>query len=475
MRGLIRSDSLNAEAAISRVMDEYEERLRRMDDEYIKERASDFGEVRRRLLDVLGNMQPSLQCAGEAHCRRGRDRIVVAEELTPAMTVEMDAERTMGFVTERGGVNSHAAILARALGIPAVSGLAGIHSMLPCGTELLVDGGSGEVVIGPREETIAVARERGAQRVRLPAVADPVRGMKVMANVSVAHDVEDAVRMRAEGIGLYRTEIEILAAGRLLGEEELVSRYRKVRQAMPGETVIFRLLDIGSDKTLPFLDIPREENPSLGWRGARLLLGRRELLSAQVRALARVSRDGPVHILYPMIVDRDQFVALREAVEESLAGVPAGRMLHGAMFEVPSACLQPREILEIADFGSIGTNDLVQYLFAVDRDNEKVAYDYRPDRPVFWALLRDIAAAAREMGKPLSVCGELGGDPRYIRRLKEVGIDAVSVSPRRIPAVRAFFGGAVTGRAGGAAGGRADAVGAGEGREMAHGLSQRGE
>jgi len=440
----IRTLGTNAEAAVAHVLDSYEAKLQGFDDEYIRDRASDFGEIKRRMLDVLSNIKPQLQCAGEEHCQRGRNRIIVAEELTPSIMVDLDTEHVMGFVTERGGTHSHGAILARALGIPAVSGLSGIRDRIGCGTELLVDGNSGEVVIWPAEDTISTMCPARVGEVKGPQPVDPVPGCTVMANLRIAEDVTEAAAMKAEGIGLYRTEIEVIAAGRLFTEDEYYERYSGVLRAMKGHPVTYRLLDIGGDKALPFLPIPREDNPALGWRGGRLLLGRRDLLQTQARALARVSREGEIRVTYPMIAELEQFLALRGAFREAIDDVEHGSILHGVMFEVPSACLQAGEILKEADFGSIGTNDLIQYLFAVDRNNELVSADYHADRDVFWNLLAQMAAAARETGKPLSVCGELGGDVRYAARLRAAGIDTVSVNPRRIPSVREAVRGETT-------------------------------
>ena len=433
--GHIREEGTNAESAIAQVLNTYETRLAALDDEYISARATDIGEIKRRLLDVLGNMRASLQCDRD-HCQQGRDRIIVAEELTPALTVDVDPELTIGFVTEHGGVNSHAAILARAMGIPAVSGLPGIRDRLGCGVELAIDGEAGEVVIWPTEETLAEARASRSRASGLPGPVDPVAGFTVMANISWAADIDESIVMKAEGIGLYRTEFEIIATERFLSENELYKRYISVGRAMAGNTVIFRLFDIGSDKSLPFMDIPNEANPALGWRGARLLLGRKEILRTQARALARTSEGGRVHVMYPMIVDVDQFLQIKKSFMDAVRDIPFGIIRHGIMFEVPSACLQARELFEHADFASIGTNDLTQYLFAVDRDNDLVSYDYDPDRPVFWKLIKSIAAAAREAGKPVSVCGELAGYPQFIPLLIDAGINAISVSPKRISAVR---------------------------------------
>ncbi len=434
----ITEENVNADYAITHVLDSYEARLQAIDDEYISARATDFGEIKRRLLDVMGNMQPSLQC-DKKHCQHGKNRIIVADELTPTLTVDIDPDLTIGFVTEHGGVNSHAAILARALGIPAVSGLQGVRGLIGCGTNLLIDGSSGVVIIHPTDESIAdfMDAETEAPRVE-PVAVDPVKGFEVMANVSLPADLDECIRMNAEGVGLYRTEFEVMAAGRFFSEDELFDRYDKIAKAMAGKGVVFRLFDIGSDKAMPFMQIPSEENPALGWRGARLLLGRRDVLETQARALARISevKGGRIKIMYPMIIDADQFVEIKSVFLNAIKDFNYGEILHGIMFEVPSACLMARELYELIDFASIGTNDLTQYLFAVDRDNELVSYDYNPDRAVFWKLMNQMADAAQEAGKPLSVCGELAGDPQHIRKLIDMGITSVSVSPRRITDIR---------------------------------------
>lgn len=431
----IRNESKNAESAIIFVMDAYEDRIASLNDEYMSSRATDISEIKQRLLDVLGNMQPSLQC-DKAHCQQGRNRIVVAEELTPGLTIEIDPEMTLGFVTERGGINSHAAILSRSLGIPAISGLEGIRSKVGCGTDILLNGDTGEVVIWPSDRTVSATVCPEPLTRGMPEPVDPVDGLEVMANINRLSDIRDCVEMKAEGIGLYRTEFEIMAAERFFSEDELYERYTAVAQAMAGNMVVFRLFDIGSDKTMPFMELPAEENPSLGWRGTRLLLGERGILEPQARALARTSEGGRIHVMYPMIVDVNQFLEVRNVFMEMVGDIPHGIIQHGIMFEVPSACLQAAELFEHVDFASIGSNDLVQYLFAVDRDNELVSYDYNHDRPVLWKLLSDIAEAARAAGKPLSICGELAGYPEYVPKLVEAGIRSISVSPRRIPEAR---------------------------------------
>lgn len=434
---IINDEKLNVEAAVDKTLDRYEALLREVDDEYLMERASDIGEVRRRLLDHLRDAE------FETPTRESRDvfefaeaRIVISEELTPGETVRLDTQNTVGFITSRGGAASHAAILARALGIPAVSGIHNIHKVVTHGQEVLLDGTSGEVVLWPTKKTLQVypSASRGGQPM-LQTVA-PVPGLQVLANISLAEEADRLGSVQAEGIGLYRTEFEFFARGRLLNEDEQYHLYARVVDAMQGRPVHIRLLDMGGDKPAPFLDMPKEENPCLGFRGARLLQNQPELLITQARALARASRHGEIHVIYPMIIDMIQFLRLREIVTQNTNDIAGRNLKHGAMFEVPSACISARDILEVADFGSIGSNDLIQYLFAVDRNNSLVAYDYGPDKAPFWVLLRQLVEAARDTKRPLSLCGEMGGQPNYLPRLMDLGITTVSVSPRLIGLAR---------------------------------------
>lgn len=436
MIAAIRTERAGAEMAVMSILDAYEARISALDNEYLRERASDIGEIKRRLLDELAQTRPGLSCEGADHCERGRERIVVAAELTPSLTVDLDSDRLRGFVTEHGGATSHAAILARALGIPAVSGVAGVHGLVACGTEMLLNGDTGEVILWPRPETVAAFQRRLAASAAPLNAIDPVPGLCVMANISVVSEAAMARRMKAEGIGLYRTEFEFMALGRVLTEDEQFQRYAALVKAMAGDPVYIRLLDLGGDKPAPYLGISAEANPALGLRGARLLERHGDLLRTQARAIARASVLGPIHVTYPMIVDVEQFLALRSAFMAAVEGLEVGRLFHGVMLEVPAACLNADALLREADYGSIGTNDLYQYLFAIDRNNELVSGDFRLDHPVFWDILAGVVAAARRQGKPLSVCGEMAGWPEYALRMQAIGITTVSVSTRLIPVVR---------------------------------------
>ena len=434
MMTVIQEKRFNAETAVFRVLDAYESKLLEVDDEYIKERASDIGEIRRRVIEILRGGEEDGAAAESTVF--GEPHIVVAEELTPSETVTLDTAHTVGFITERGGAASHAAILARALGIPAVSGIKDVLNKFSSGEEVLINGATGEVILRPSQtaaDLFPSARRAAATRIH---AVDPVPGLTVLGNISLAGDVELLDAMRAEGVGLYRTEFEFLAAGRVLTEDEQYERYTAVVQAMAGKPVYARLLDFGGDKAATFLNLPAEENPCLGYRGARFLQGEPQLLVAQARALARASVHGAIDVCYPMIVDLDQFLRLRAIVLQSIHDIPGAQLKHGVMLEVPSACLQARAILEVADFASIGSNDLVQYLFAVDRNNELVAENYTPNHPILWSLIESMVEVAREAGKPLSLCGELGSEPRYLPRLLQTGIQCVSVSPRLIGLAR---------------------------------------
>jgi phosphoenolpyruvate-protein phosphotransferase (PTS system enzyme I) len=434
----IRTKKKNAEAVIFEVYGVFEAKFKAMDNLYLRERGSDIREIRRRLLDKLKKEKGGFKCEGQAHCQRGANRIIVAEDFTADMMAHMNFDRVRGFVTEHGGVTSHAAIIARSLGIPAVTGVRDITKHVKCSDIVLVDGDSGMVYHMPSEDVIrkVIATAHIEEHARRKPASPP--GTEVLANASLIEDVRQARDVRADGIGLFRTEIMFIREDRLLSEDEQFERYRSVVDEMGNRPVTFRLLDVGGDKPLPFLRIQKESNPYLGWRGARFLLGNRDIFAAQVRALARLARAARTRILFPMVVDERQQKELIDGVRGIIEGIPgaAENLELGAMFEVPSACMQAKEIFKHVNFGSIGSNDLIQYLFAVDRSNEQVSADYNPEHPILWKLLADLVSAAKETGKPLSICGEMAGRTGFAKRLLDIGITSLSVSPRLIPHVR---------------------------------------
>ncbi|HDP34612.1 MAG TPA: phosphoenolpyruvate--protein phosphotransferase, partial [Candidatus Hydrogenedentes bacterium] len=435
----IEKEHMNAEAACVDVLDSYEARLLEVDDEYLKDRASDIGEARHRILDSFRRQRGD----GDGYSARPSDAgthgtplIIVAEELTPGETVAFNQENTAGFLTERGGPASHVAILARAMGIPAISGVPALLRKIGPDDHVIINGTTGECIINPARQTLNLYPALGRLAPKRKIAVPKVPGFPVYANINTSNEVELALSMNAEGIGLYRTEFEFILADKVLNEEEQYERYAHVVKRMEGKPVYIRLADLGGDKAAHFLSLPAEENPALGYRGARLLLGQPELLGAQARAIARAAALGPVHVIYPMIVDEQQFLKLRTRFLQSIQGVESGQITHGVMFEVPAACICAENLLQAADFGSIGTNDLVQYLLAVDRDNGLMAADYDSDRPAFWRIIEHIVDAAAQYGRPLSVCGEMGGQPQLLPKLIARRIRCVSVSPRLIGLAR---------------------------------------
>lgn len=429
----------NAEFVIFGVYSRYEEKFAEMDNQYLRERATDIGEIKRRLLGHMQQTAPRFICEGQESCLRGENRIIVAEELTADMMVRMNFEKVHGLVTEHGGISSHAAIIARSLGIPAVTGIRDIMKHIQCGDTILLDGDRGKVYINPSEAFVQeiIPPVTRALDEHYSTLITPA-GMELLANASSVDDVKLAQRYHADGIGLFRTEMLFLKADRLLNEDEQYAYYLQAVREMPGKPITFRLLDVGGDKPLPFLRIKKESNPYLGWRGSRFLLGSPDIFAAQVKALARLSPETRVRMLFPMVVDAVQMQALITMVRDIMATVDtvAENIQIGAMFEVPSACLQARSIFNIVDFGSIGSNDLIQYLFAVDRNNEQVSDDYDPLHPVLWDVLKSLVTASQEAGKSLSICGEMAGREGTPSRLLDIGIHSVSVSSRLIPQVR---------------------------------------
>jgi phosphotransferase system enzyme I (PtsI) len=438
IKDIVRNTRKNVEAVVFDVYRDYEEKFRAMDSPYLRERVSDISEIRRRLLDNLKKQKPGFLCEGQQHCRRGAGRIIVAEEFTADMMAHMNFESVRGFATEHGGVSSHAAIIARSLGIPAVTGLKNITEFAKCGQKILIDGDAGTVYLEPDDEVLSrlITVEEVMAETRIFIVTPP--GMEVLANASMVDDVKQARILRADGIGLYRTEIFFIKSDRMLSEDEQFSHYSSVAEEMGDKTVTFRLLDVGGDKPLPFLRIQKESNPYLGWRGARFLLGNPDIFSMQVRALLRLSKKKKIRIMVPMVIDESQFAMVSAAVRDvgQAVGMVTENIELGAMFEVPSACIHANKIFKLADFGSIGSNDLIQYLFAVDRNNEQVSADYNPEHPILWEMLRVITDAARREKKHLTICGEMAGREGIVTRLLDIGIHSLSVSPRLIPQVR---------------------------------------
>lgn len=430
----------SAESAVCVSFDRYQGELQVAATAYLRERAGDLAELKQRVLEQLASVTPYLRCSDSTYCRLGecrlgREHILIASRLTAAATIQVDRQ-TSGFLVESGGPSSHAAILARRLGLPAVSGLSALNSVIPLGSQILIDGETGDVFVNPSSQTLRRYHSRvWDSRNGLLEFVPSVPQLKVMADIDRIEDVAEALRAQAEGIGLYRTEIEALARGRPLTEDEQGACYAQLLDRFPGPVYI-RLLDLGADKSAAWLNLPAEENPALGCRGARLLLAQPHLLRAQARALARASAHWPIHVIYPMIVGEDQYLQLRGLFAEATADLTGAQLFHGVMFEVPAAILDAKRLLRHADFGRIGTNDLVQYLFAADRTNDIVSYEELLSSPLLWEVIEGLVATAASLDKPLALCGEVAGDARLVARILRAGIKEVSTHPRRIAAVR---------------------------------------
>ena len=440
-------EQVNVEAAVAQVMAGFEQIFEAMDDEYLRDRSLDVRDVAQRIVAKL------LSLDDHATALLEEPRIVVAEQLVPSLTVHLKRSHILGFVSDRGGATSHAAILARSAGIPAVSGVEGIASSVAPQQTLIVDGRDGLVIVDPTEDElrqyrgIAARFEANRRRVmessREPVATTDNVPVHVSANIGRPGDVAAASQYHAEGIGLFRTEFEFLAADTMPTEDALAERYSRAVQAMEGAPVTIRVLDIGGDKFPPFLALPHEENPYLGRRGIRLLLDQSEdLLLPQLRAILRASAKGPVRVMYPTVAGVAEFRAAVARFEEAKAqlakqSIPFDQgMAQGIMIEVPAAVIVLEDLLKHADFASVGTNDLVQYVLAADRNNDRLADYYDPLHPAVVRTLATIASTASRMGKDLSVCGEIAGDPLYVPLLIGLGYRTLSASPGAIPFVK---------------------------------------
>ncbi len=438
-------NGLTAEAAVERVRSEHRARLGQARDPYLRERLHDLEDLNDRLLRHL---------SGDGHKARElpADAILVARNLGPADLLEYDRTRLKGLLLEEGSPASHAAIVARALDIPCVGRLAGLRDKVNEGDPVIVDAETGEAFLRPRADVVSalanrleVRAQRRAEFARLrdtPAFTKDGAKITLLMNAGLAVDLDILGETGAEGIGLFRTEFQFMVAEDMPRLDAQRSLYEKVLDVADGQPVTFRTLDLGGDKLLPYMELEREENPALGWRAIRMGLDRPALLRLQLRALIWAARGRPLRIMFPLVASVDEFRAARAFVDAEIAwgqrrGRPApSRLDVGAMIEAPALIWHLDALLPMTDFVSIGTNDLMQYMFAADRGNPRVAERYDPLSPPALRALQQIQIACAETGTPVSVCGEMAGRPLEAFALVALGFDRLSMPPAGIGPVK---------------------------------------
>lgn len=448
VRQMIEEECLNAEAAVHDAIAAYVEVLEAMDDDYFRARAADVRDVGRRLIQCLRGEMTTTDLPQEPV-------IVLADDLTPSDTAQFDRSRLLGLVTVRGGPTSHTAILARGLGIPAVVSAPIVIDEVRDGTMLVLDGESGSVVLAPTPELLAEAQAKRTlwqQRRSLalsgaaaPAITLDGHRVEVVANIGSSADVAPALAAGAEGVGLFRTEFLFLNRDQMPSEAEQITAYREVATALEGRPLVVRTLDIGGDKMIPYIEMPDEPNPFLGWRGVRMLDGQQELFRIQLRALLQGCAGADLRLMVPMVASVEEVRAFRALLQEVSAalraeGKPvADKVQFGIMVEVPAMALIANQVAPLVDFFSIGTNDLTQYTVAVDRTNERVAPLASPFHPAVLSLIQMTIRAGHDHGLWVGLCGEFASEPLAIPFLLGAGLDEFSVSAASVPTVKALI------------------------------------
>lgn len=427
---------VNAQTAMIQEVDRYKAIFSRIEDPYLRERIVDLRDIGRRLVEVLAGPE-------DFDCPFDEPVVVAALELTPSDTVRFKPGRILAFVTEEGGRESHAAILARSMGISAVVGVHGLLSRIKKGDFLVVDGNMGIVLVNPPPEVVEDYRRLDAQfrdrrhqmeeLIPLPVRTRDGTSIKLMANGGNLADIEFALHYQADGIGLFRTELPFMARGSFPSEEEQLELYRKLCEKMHGKEIVIRTLDFGGDKLLP--GHAKEKNPFLGYRSTRIFLDETDLFEDQLRAILQAGTCGQMKLLFPFISTIGEIHKIKTILQKvkrhlKKEGRPFSDSVPvGVMIEIPSVAILADRILREVDFVSIGTNDLIQYTLAVDRDNDLVSHLYETLNPAVIWLIKHVADAAVQAGKPVSICGEMAGDPLNTPLLIGLGLREFSVSP----------------------------------------------
>ena len=444
IHNMIRTEMINAEYAAAVTGDNFSEMFANMDDDYMKARAADVEDISNRLINNLmgeedidfSYMDPS---------------VILAYDLTPSETVQMDKKKILAFVTVHGSINSHTSILARMMNIPALIGVPVDLEEIRSGTQVVVDGFNGEVVFDPSEEVCASARGRMEEEKEKLTLLQTLKGkenitldgktINIYANIGSVSDVGYVLENDAGGIGLFRSEFLYLGKEDYPTEEEQFQAYKQVVQTMAGKKVIIRTLDIGADKQVDYFNLGKEDNPAMGYRAIRICLTEPEIFKTQLRALLRATVFGNLSIMYPMITSVEEVKKIYEIMDEVKAqldtdGIPYKMPEQGIMIETPAAVMIGDELAEMVDFFSIGTNDLTQYTLAIDRQNERLDAFYNPHHKAILRMIQMVVDSAHKAGKWAGICGELGADPELTETFVRMGVDELSVAPSMVLRLR---------------------------------------
>lgn len=444
VENIIDSQHVNAEYAVAQTGDNYAAMFAAMEDEYMRGRSADVKDISERLINILSGFNASSMVSDEPV-------IIVAEDLAPSETVQLDKDKILSFVSVKGSVNSHTAILARTMGIPALIGTPVIPDNDIDGKMGIVDGNSGCLYVDPDNEKLGYYRKKQDEQIKQKELLQLLKGreditidgrkIKLYANIGNVKDVMTVKANDAAGIGLFRSEFIYLERDTFPTEEEQFNIYRTVAENMAGKPVIIRTLDIGADKQCDYFNMDKEDNPALGMRAIRICLTRTEIFKTQLRALYRASAYGNINIMYPMIANMweiDRIKEIEKEVRDELKqqGIDTGNVQTGIMIETPAAVMLSDELAEKVDFFSIGTNDLTQYTLAVDRQNPKLDSFFDPHHPAVLKMIKMVVDNAHKAGIWAGICGELGADTSLTREFLKMGVDELSVSPGRILPIR---------------------------------------
>lgn len=444
VRNMIQTEYVNGEYAVAVTGDNFSGMFAAMEDDYMKARAGDVTDVSERLVRNLSG-------AEEIDLRAGEPAIIVAEDLSPSETVQMDKDKILAFVTVRGSVNSHTAILARMMNIPAIIGVPVSLEEVENGMTAVVDGFKGQMILEPDENTCEQMRRQMQEEKEKFRLLMELKGkenitldghkINIYANIGSVNDIGYVLENDAGGIGLFRSEFLYLGRTDFPTEEEQYLAYRQAAQMMAGKKVIIRTLDIGADKQAEYFKLGKEENPALGYRAIRICLKQTDIFKTQLRALFRAAAYGNISVMYPMIISVDevkQIYAIADEIKDELEtqGIQYRIPEQGIMIETPAAVMVSDELAELVDFFSIGTNDLTQYTLAIDRQNEKLDDFYNPHHKAIMRMIRMVVENGHKCGKWVGICGELGADLRLTEEFVRMGVDELSVAPSMILKLR---------------------------------------